>query len=105
MMVRLLYDPQFLHTLCGITGLPQVGHTARLGTLIFQLALRLSRLALEVLFFGHMDIASTSLFTHNMTAHEPYFASILIRSLFVKKKLLKYDYFFSSGATPLTSIK
>ena len=60
-IVRLLYEPQFLHTLCGITSSPHVEQTARFGAVIFQLALLLSRLALDVLFLGHIDIAYTSL--------------------------------------------
>ncbi len=84
-MVRLLYEPQFLHTLCGITSSPHVEHTARFGTDIFQLALRLSRLAFEILFLGHIDIAYTSLTLNLSTAlSEPYPNILLACQMFVK---------------------
>lgn len=44
-----------MQTLCGITRAPQVEHFARDGTDIFHVALLLSLLAFEVLFFGHID--------------------------------------------------
>ena len=59
MIVRLLYEPQLLQTLCGITKAPHVGQVARFGAVIFQFALLLSLLALDVLFFGHIDISRT----------------------------------------------
>ena len=40
---------------------PHLLHFTRFGALIFQFARLLSRLALDVLFFGHMDIGYTSL--------------------------------------------
>ena len=52
----LLYEPQALHTLCGIINSPHLLHFTRFGAVIFQLALRLSLLALEDLFFGQIDI-------------------------------------------------
>ena len=43
----LLYEPQFLHTLCGTINSPHLLHFTNAGAVIFQLALRLSLLAFE----------------------------------------------------------
>ena len=82
MMVRLLYVPQFLHTLCGITSSPHVEHFARFGTLIFQFALLLSLLAFEVLFFGQILISYTSL-NIQIRPQRPYLGIILTGTRFV----------------------
>ena len=58
MISFLLYEPQALHTLWGIIKAPHLLHLTRLGVLIFQLALRLSLLALEDLFLGQIDIVT-----------------------------------------------
>ena len=52
----LLYEPQALHTLCGIINSPHLLHFTRFGADIFQFALRLSLLAFEDLFFGQIDM-------------------------------------------------
>ena len=56
MISFLLYDPQALQTLCGIISSPHLLHFTKPGTVIFQFALRLSRLAFELLFLGQIDI-------------------------------------------------
>ena len=61
MISRLLYAPHALHTRCGIISSPHLLHFTRFGALIFQLALLLSLLAFEDLFFGQIDIGYTSL--------------------------------------------
>ena len=62
MIVRLLYEPQLLQTLCGITKAPHVGQVARFGAVIFQFALLLSLWLLEDLFLGQIDMINTSFF-------------------------------------------
>ena len=52
----MLYDPQFLQTLCGIISSPHLLHFTKVGADIFQFALLLSLLPLEDLFFGQIDI-------------------------------------------------
>ena len=54
----LLYVPQALQTLWGIVSAPHLLHFTRFGADIFQLALLLSLLALDDLFFGQMDIST-----------------------------------------------
>ncbi len=49
-----------MHTLWGIISAPHLLHFTRFGTFIFQLALLLSLLPLEDLFFGQIDIGNTS---------------------------------------------
>lgn len=79
MIVRLLYEPQLLHTLWGITNAPHVGQVARFGAVIFQFALLLSLLAFDVLFFGHIDILVHLLSIHNISdSLKPYLEIILI---------------------------
>lgn len=56
MISFLLYEPQALHTLCGIISSPHLLHFTRFGADIFQFALRLSLLAFEDLFFGQIDM-------------------------------------------------
>ena len=56
MISFLLYDPQFLQTLCGIISSPHLLHFTKVGADIFQFALLLSLLPLEDLFFGQIDI-------------------------------------------------
>ena len=56
MISFLLYDPHALQTLCGIIKAPHLLHFTKFGAVIFQFALRLSLLALEVLFFGQIDM-------------------------------------------------
>ena len=56
----LLYEPQFLQTLCGTINSPHLLHLTNAGADIFQLALLLSLLAFELLFFGQIDIIHTS---------------------------------------------
>ena len=50
-----------MQTLWGITKAPHLLHLDNEGTDIFQLALRLSLLALDDLFLGQIDMAYTSL--------------------------------------------
>ena len=57
----LLYEPQFLQTLCGTINSPHLLHLTNAGADIFQLALLLSLLPLEDLFFGQIDMVYTSL--------------------------------------------
>ena len=56
MISFLLYDPQFLQTLCGIISSPHLLHFTNAGAVIFQFALLLSLLDFEDLFFGQIDI-------------------------------------------------
>ena len=93
--MRLLYEPQLLQTLCGITNAPHVGQVARFGAVIFQFALLLSLLALDVLFFGQIDILVHLLSIHNISGScKPYLEIILMQHGFVNRFLLKKHIFF-----------
>lgn len=60
MISFLLYVPQFLHTRCGTMSSPHLLHFTSVGAAIFQFALLWSRLPLDDLFLGQIDIVSTS---------------------------------------------
>ena len=70
MISFLLYEPQALHTLCGIIKAPHLLHFTKFGADIFQLALLLSLLDLEDLFLGQIDISFHLLFViHFLLQH------------------------------------